>query len=142
MKTVAKYNTFKGISTLLTAGTPFISLLSCSELFVHRSETAISAAGVFAMLFAILFFKDKLLENFKAPSPFVISVIGLLVISMIKSIIYPLQIVFGATIIASGVDAVTFRRIYKNMETNFPESIKNYLHFGFIFGSSKEIMGE
>ena len=64
MKTVAKYNTFKGISTLLTAGTPFISLLSCSELFVHRSETAISAAGVFAMLFAILFFKDKLLENF------------------------------------------------------------------------------
>ena len=116
MKIVSKYNTTKAVSTLLTMGTPIVSLFSCSELYVHRSDTAISVAGVFAILLSILFFKDKIAENFKLPSPFVISVVGLAIILLIESIMDPLKIVFVSTIAATGVDAVTFRRIYKNIE--------------------------
>ena len=142
MKTIAKYNLFKGVSTGLTMGTPIVTLACCSELFVHKSETAISAAGVFAILFAALFFKDKLLENLKMPSPFVISVIGLIVIMMIESIIAPLKIVFISTMVTTGVDTVTFRRIYKSMELDFPESAEKFKHFGFIFGKTENIIGE
>lgn len=139
MKIVSKYNTCKAASTILTAGTPILSLLSCSDLYVHRSETAISAAGVFAVLFALLFAKDKLLENFKVPSPFVISIIGLIVIVMIESIIDPLKIVFISTVAATGVDTVTFRHMYKSMETSLPQSVNAYKHFGFIFTKSENI---
>ena len=74
MKTVAKYNTFKGVSTGLTIGTPIVTLICCGEMFVHRSDTAISAAGIFAILFSFLFFKDKIIEKFKSPSALVLSI--------------------------------------------------------------------
>lgn len=139
MKIVSKYNTCKAVSTVLTVGTPLLSLLSCSDLYVHRSETAISAAGVFATLFALLFAKDKLLENFKVPSPFVISIIGLVVIVMIESIIDPLKIVFVSTIAATGIDAFTCRHMYKSIEASLPASANKYKHFGFIFTKSENI---
>lgn len=142
MTFVSKYNIFKGISTALTVGTPIISLASCSELFVHRSDTSISAAGIFAILFAILFLKDKIVENFKMPSPFIISVCGLIAISLIESIIYPLKIVFITTVVATGIDTLTFRRIYKNIERSLPENASKYFKFGFIFGKTDEIVGE
>ena len=142
MTLVSKYNTFKGISTVLTVGTPMISLASCSELFVHRSDTSISAAGIFAILFAILFLKDNIVENFKIPSPFIISVCGLIVISLIESIIYPLKIVFITTVVVTGIDTLTFRRIYKNIERSLPENVSKYFKFGFIFGKTDEIVGE
>ena len=59
MKNVAKYNIFKGVSTLLTFGTPLLTLSCCGDFFVHRSETAISAAGIFAIVICLLLFKDK-----------------------------------------------------------------------------------
>lgn len=139
MKFVSKYNTCKAVSTLLTVGTPVISLASCSDLYVHRSESAISAAGIFAILFAILFIKDKLFENFKIPSPFVISIVGLIVIVMIESIIDPLKTLFVSTVVATGVDTITFRHIYKTMESSMPESAKKFTHFGFIFTKSENI---
>ena len=142
MRTVAKYNLFKGISTLLSAGTPIISLLSCSELFVHRPDTAISAAGVFAIMFSILVFKDKILENFKMPSPFVISVIGLIVICLIESIMYPLKIVFITTAVTTCVDTFTFRKMYKGLEYDFPENIEKFKRFGFIFSTTNRVFGE
>ena len=64
MKPVAKYNTCKGVSTVLTVGTPIITLLCCGDMFVHKSSTAISAAGMFGILIAALFLKDKIAENF------------------------------------------------------------------------------
>ena len=142
MKAIAKYNLYKGLSTVMTVGTPIISLASCSELFIHRSNTAISAAGVFAILFALLFFKDKLMENIKIPSPFVISIIGLILISLIESIIYPMKIVFVTTVVITGIDTVTFRRMYKNLETTFPEKVNKFKQFGFIIGTTDNVMGE
>ena len=142
MKVVAKYNVFKGISTALTIGTPFVTLMSCSEFFVTRSETAVSAAGVFTFLFALLFLKDKILENFKIPSPFVISLIGLILIVVIESIIYPIKIVFLTTCLVTCVDTFTFRAIYKQMELNFTDDVKKFKKFGFIFGRSKDIIGD
>ena len=142
MKIVSKYNTTKAASTLLTMGTPIVSLFSCSELYVHRSDTAISVAGVFAILLSILFFKDKIAENFKLPSPFVISVAGLAIILLIESIMDPLKIVFVSTIAATGVDAVTFRRIYKNIEKDLSESADKYKKLGFIIAKSSDITGE
>jgi phosphatidylserine synthase len=142
MQTIGKYNVFKGISTALTVGTPIVSLASCSELFIHRSDTAISAAGVFAILFAILFLKDKLMENIKIPSPFVISLIGLVVISMLESIIYPMKIVFVTTAAVTCVDTFTFRSIYKRIERMLHEKIDSFKKFGFIFGTTEDVMGE
>lgn len=138
MNKIAKYNLYKGISTMMTVGTPIISLASCSEFFIHDSNTAISAGGVFALLFSILFLKDKLLENFKIPSPFVISVVGLILILMIESILYPIKIVFITTVVVTGVDMVTFRRMYKQLEYDLPENIEKFKRFGFIIGKFGE----
>ena len=76
MRAVAKYNTFKGVSTVLSVGTPIVTMACCGDFFIHRSDTAISAAGIFAILIAGLFFKDKLAEKFKSPSALVIAIIG------------------------------------------------------------------
>jgi len=142
MKTVAKYNVFKGISLAITASTPIVALLSCSELFVHRSDTAISVAGIVAIVISCLFFKDKLLENFKLPSPFMGSLIGLIIIQLIKSIIYPIETVLVATVIVTAVDTITFRRMYKNIERKLPDNIDKFKRLGFITCKTEEIMGE
>ena len=73
MKTVAKYNICKGVSTLLTMGTPIVTLACCGSFFRERSSTAISAAGLMVILISLLFAKDKIAENFKAPSAFAIA---------------------------------------------------------------------
>ena len=142
MKTVGKYNLYKGVSTALTVGTPIGALLLCSDMFIHRSDTAISAAGVFAFLFALLFMKDKLMENFKMPSPLIISIAGLIIIIMIESILDPLKIVFVSTIASCGIDALTFRHLYKSIENEYESELKKYKHFGFVFGSTDKIIGD
>lgn len=141
MGVVARYNIYKSISTILTIGAPLLSLASCSELFVHRSETAISAAGVFAILFALLFFKDKLLENFKAPSPLIISICGLIILHLIENIIYPMKIVFWVTVVSTGIDELTFRRLYKGIERTFGDGLNDYKRFGFLFIRSSALTG-
>ena len=115
MKKVAKYNTYKGISTLLTLGTPIVTLCSCSELFVHNSGTSISAAGVFTLLIVALFAKDKLAEHFKVPSAFVVSGLMLILVLMIEQILLPIKYVCIATLCTSGVDELTFKRFYKQL---------------------------
>ena len=104
MKEVGKYNTFKGISTLLTIGTPIITLACCGDFFVERPATAISAAGVFAILIALLFAKDKLAEKLKSPSAFIVSAAVLVIIVVVENILLPMKYVCIATMIASGVD--------------------------------------
>ena len=142
MKMVAKYNLFKGISTLATIGTPIITLLSCSNLFVHRSDTAISAAGIFAILIVILLFKDKIAENFKVPSAFVLSTVVFVLILLVENIIVPIKYVALATMVTSGIDEVTFKRIYKSIELQLPEAAKYKKFAGFLFTTTKKLEGE
>ena len=137
---VMKYNAFKGVSTALTVGTPIVTLACCGELFVHRAETALSAAGVFAMLIAFLFFKDKIAEKFKSPSALMLSIILLVVTILIEHIILPIKYVCIATIAATGIDELTFKKFYKTIADKFPEQAKQYQHFGFVFTSTKTLI--
>ena len=141
MKPVAKYNTCKGVSTALTVGTPIITLCSCSEFFIHRSETAISAAGIFVILLTLLFFKDKIVENFKMPSAFVVSLVVFLAVLIAESIITPLKYVSLSTLCACSVDELTFKRWYKNVQNLLPEDVKSYKFAGFVFTTSENLLG-
>ena len=142
MKQVGKYNTFKAISTLLTIGTPIITLACCGDFFVERPATAISAAGVFAILIALLFAKDKLAEKIKTPSAFIISAAVLVIIVVVENILLPMKYVCIATMIASGVDELTFKRMYKALECKMPQCWQAYEHFGFIFAKTQDIFDE
>ena len=139
MKTVAKYNLFKGISTFCTVGTPMITLISCSNLFIHRSDTAISAAGIFAILVTILLLKDKIAENFKVPSAFVLSTVLFVGILLVEKIMLPMKIVALATMITSGIDEITFKRIYKQIEKTLPETASAYKYVGFLFTTTNKL---
>lgn len=139
MGKVAKYNTFKGVSTLLTIGTPMITLACTGEFFVQRSESAVSAAGMFAILLAILFCKDKLLEKFKTPAPFVVCGVILALIYMIENLMYPMKLVCWVTLASTGIDEFTFRRFYKNLERELPKNADKYKHFGFIFATTNKL---
>lgn len=141
MKTVSKYNLFKGVSTALTMGTPIVTLLSCSELFIHRSDTAISAAGIFAILIVALLFKDKIAENFKVPSAFVLSLVILVLVVLVENVMLPVKYICITTMIASGIDEVTFKRFYKQIEAKFPQEAQLYKHFGFLFTTTDTLEG-
>lgn len=138
--TVIKYNAFKGVSTLLTVGTPLITLSCFGDLLVKRSETAISAAGIFTLLIVALFFKDKIAEKFKSPSALVVASIVLVICILTEHIIIPVKYVCIATIAASGIDELTFKRWYKEVEKKFPEQASDYKHIGFIFTTTKKLM--
>lgn len=139
MSNVAKYNTYKGISTVLTIGTPITTLAVCGAEIVTPAGK-ISFAGVMVILLTLLFAKDKIAENFKVPSAFVISFIGLLLILLIENILVPIKAVFIATMVTSGIDELTFKNFYKQIEALLPEQTKIFKKFGFIFASSEKIM--
>jgi hypothetical protein len=142
MRAVAKYNTFKGVSTALTIGTPIATLACCGDFFVHRADTAISAAGIFSILIASLFLKDKIAETFKSPSALILSAIILVLVCMVENIVFPIKCVCIATIGACGIDELTFKRWYKQLERAFPQGANDYKHFGFIFTSSQNLLGD
>lgn len=140
MKSVGKYNLFKGISTILTIGTPIITLACCSGTFLQTPHQTMSATGIFAVLIALLFFKDKIAENFKMPTPLVVSTIVFVLIVMVESILQVIKFVCIATIVASGVDELMFKRIYKRIEGFMPKGAENLKMFGFYFTSTKAMM--
>lgn len=142
MKTVAKYNIFKGISTLATVGTPIITLFCCSNMFVHRPETAISAAGLFTIFVVMLLLKDRIAEQWKVPSAFVVSTACLILVIIAEHIILPVKTVCLATMLTSGVDELTFKRFYKVIEIDLPENYKKYNFAGFIMTTSEKLLGE
>ena len=142
MKQVAKYNIYKGVSTAITVGTTLATLICCSDLFIHQSETAISAAGIFAIVLTVLLFKDKIVENWKMPSAFVLSVAIFILILLVENIIQPVKYVCIATIVSSGVDEITFKRLYKGLELMFPKEYKKYKHLGFLFTSTEKLQKE
>ena len=139
MGKIAKYNTFKAISTLLTVGTPILTICSCSDLIVHRSDTAISTAGMFAILISLLFAKDKIAEHLKMPSAFVLSTVVFILIIMLESILLPMKYVCIATMCTSGIDELTFKRFYKTIEVSLPENVSHKKVAGFIFGTTKSL---
>lgn len=132
MTNVGKYNLFKGISTVLTTGTPIITLMFCGSFFRHRSETALSAAGMFVILLSILFMKDKIMEYFKAPSALVISIVCLVLICIIENILLPMKIVCVTTICACTIDEFTLKNLYKSIELSLTD-YKSYKKIGFYF---------
>ena len=136
MKPVAKYNTCKGISTVLTLGTPITTLAICGAEIITPAGK-ISFAGAMVILITLLFAKDKLAENFKVPSAFVVSIVGLMLILLIENILVPIKAVFIATMITSGIDELTFKSFYKQIETLLPEQAKVFKKFGFIFAVCK-----
>lgn len=139
MTSVAKYNTFKGVSTALTVGTPIATLMCCGNMFVKRPDTAISATGIFAILFAVLLFKDKVAENFKVPSAFVLSTALFILLLLVENIIEPMKYVCIATMAASGVDELTFKRFYKNAELLLPKCANSFKYAGFVFSTTKHL---
>lgn len=139
MGQVGKYNLYKGISTVCTIGAPIITLASCSELFVHNSGTSLSAAGIFAIFIALLFAKDKIAENLKMPSAFIVALVGFILISMVENLILPMKTVCLVTMCTAGVDELTFKRWYKSIEKFLPEKVSLNKHFGFIFAKSDSL---
>ena len=139
MKQVAKYNTCKGVSTVLTIGTPIVTLACCGEMFIHRSDTAISAAGMFSLFIVILLFKDKFAEKWKMPSAFILSVVMFILLIMVEKIMLPMKYVCIATMISTGVDELTFKRFYKQIELLLPQEAQAFKHVGFIFTTTKNL---
>ena len=139
MKPVAKYNICKGISTVLTLGTPITTLAICGAEIITPAGK-ISFAGAMVILITLLFAKDKFAENFKVPSAFVVSIVGLMLILLIENILVPIKAVFIATMITSGIDELTFKSFYKQIETLLPKQAKAFKKVGFIFASSEKIL--
>lgn len=139
MKTVAKYNLFKGISTFLTIGSPIVTLLLNNALFVQRSDTAMSFAAIIGILIAALFAKDKLAENLKVPSAFVVSTVLFVLILVVEKVVEPVKYVCLITMITSGVDEITFKRFYKAIELQFPEGASAYKICGFMATTTDKI---
>lgn len=142
MTTVAKYNTCKAVSTVLTFGTPIITLAASGDLFIHQADTAISAAGIFAILLSALFAKDKIAEQFKAPSGLVVAIVVLVLTLFLEHLLVPIKYVCFATICACGVDELTFKAWYKQAAKGLPASAEEYKHIGFIWAKWETLQGE
>lgn len=132
MNKVAKYNTFKAVSTALTFGTPVATMLITGDMFIKQPSTAISGAAVFAFLLSAMFLKDKLAEKFKSPSALVISVVVLALCLILESVIFPVKIICIATIAACGTDELSFKMLYKRIEMGMPSEVAGLKKFGFI----------
>lgn len=139
MNQVAKYNMLKGVSTALTIGTPVVTLACFGDFFVHSSGTAISAAGMFALFIIALLFKDKLAENLKMPSAFIVSVATFILLLIVEKIMLPMKYVCITTMIATGADELTFKRLYKQLELMLPQQAQTFKHVGFIFTTTKNL---
>lgn len=138
MKSVAKYNLCKGISTLLTIGTPTVALfISGAEIVSTEGKMSITACIV--CLLTLLFAKDKIAENLKVPSAFILSAVLLGLIIVIENILLPLKGILIATCITSGVDELTFKRIYKQVEQLLPDKTGAFKHAGFIFTTTDNL---
>ncbi len=131
MTKIAKYNICKGVSTVLTFGTPIVTMACVGDMFVERSSAAISGAAVFAILLAALLTKDKLAEKFKAPSALIVAVAAFVFCVIVENILLPLKIIAFATIIACCVDELTFKSMYKRVEMAVPDNAQTYKRFGF-----------
>lgn len=131
MTNIAKYNTYKGISTTLTFGTPITTMLCIGEEFIKTPATSISAVGVVVILIICFFLKDKIADNIKMPSGMVLCIMGFTICVLMHNIIDPMMYVFGISGVVCAIDTVTFRSFYKHIELLFPPQAATYKRFGF-----------
>lgn len=117
-------------------GTPIATLFACGDLFVHRSDTAISMGGILAIVIFMCIFKDKIAENWKMPSAFVLSAAMFILTLLLENVIEPMRYVSITTMVATGVDEITFKRLYKSVELLLPKQAAAYKHLGFLFTNS------
>lgn len=141
MTDVAKYNTCKGVSTGLTFGAPLITAACMGDFFKQQPSTAISGAAVFAILLAALLAKDKVAEKFKAPSALIVAIVAFVFCVIVESILYPVKVIAFVTIIACGVDELTFKHIYKRVELSIPAQAQTLKKFGFFAAKQTTIDG-
>lgn len=139
---VAKYNIFKAISTVLTFGTPIVSVIACGGFYRNDGGACVSLAAVMAFLLSALFLKDKLAEQFKSPTALKISAAGLIFCFIVEAIVQAMQVMFGCTVIACLIDETTFKRFYVEMERKFPEDARVYKHIGFYIMNSDKLNSE
>ena len=142
MKQVGKYNVFKALSIFVTCVPTTITSFYFSKDMIKNSGQSISLVGVIGILIAILFLKNKIAENIKFPSPFVFATILFVIIVMIEQILYPVKCVCLVTMVVTGIDELSFKRIYKRLELFFSNTAPAYKHFGFYCCKTEKILCE
>lgn len=141
MNKVAKYNTFKVISTILTGGTPVATLLICGGGLTSMQQS-VSFVGTVALFLTFFIFKDKIMEEFKSPTALKLALIGFICVTLFKDIITTMQYVFLATIVASTIDELTFKHFYKVIEAKLPEGAEAYKFLGFLWTTTQKMEAE
>ena len=146
MQFVSKYNSLKAISLLLTVGTPSVTMLIFNTVLADSPAGAVSILGVISVIIALFFLKDKIAENIKMPSPLVAAVILLGAILLLENIIVLAKYTCLIMIAVCGVDELTFKNWYKNLERNFIKAhtnidINDYKKLGFIITTTKTLLG-
>ena len=141
MREVGKYNLFKGLSIGFTCMPTLISATSYSDIIAHDSKASISLVGIIGILLAVLFLKNKIAENLKVPSPFIIATILFVIIILIENLLLPVKTTCLVVMIVCGIDEISFKHIYKKIELKLPNG-EFYKHFGFYICKTEKILGE
>lgn len=142
MREIGKYNLFKALSILITCIPPLVVAYFFGDLIVYDTGASISLAAIIAIFVVLLFLKNKIFENFKVPSAFVIALTLFIILVCVEQIIIPAKFVCGTVMICAGIDELTFKRIYKHIELLLPEKREAYKHFGFYFCKTSTVLGE
>lgn len=142
MKEIGKYNLFKSLSLLFTLGPTSFMIYLFKDVIVKDSNASISVAGMIGILFAVLFLKNKIAENFKLPSPFIVATALFVIIVLIESVLIPAKYTCLVVMISCGIDEISFKRIYQRIEMLLPEKRNAYKHLGFYFCKTETIIGD
>lgn len=145
MNFVMKYNILKGISSLLTVGTPSAIMIIMNIALADTPAGAISIVGIISILFAIFFLKDKIAENFKLPSPLVTAIIILVAVLLLENVILLVKYTCIVMIAICGIDELTFKSWYKRLEKQFIKThtnidLNDYKKLGFIISTTKKLL--
>ena len=133
MKQVAKYNLFKLLSVLITCIPTLLVSYHFTKDIVKDPGQSISLAGVIGIIVVAAFMKDKIAENFKMPSPFIVSTIIFIFVIVIEKILVGVKFTCLSAMIFCAIDELIFKRIYKRLDMLMPENKEVYKHFGFYF---------
>lgn len=139
MKEVGKYNLFKALSILISCVPTLVVGFSYGESIVKDSSASISLVAVIGIIIAALCLKNKIAENLKLPSAFIVSTVIFVLILVIEKILLPVKFTCLACMISCGIDELSFKRIYTRLELLFPEKAKFYKHFGFYICKSEKL---
>lgn len=131
MNKIAKYNVFKLLSILITCVPVLIVTSRYTDFIVYSSGATMSFTAIIGVFIAGLFLKNKIIENFKVPSPFMVSAILFVIILLIEEILIPAKAICLTSMIACGIDEISFKRIYKRIELLLPDNAKAHRFLGF-----------